>query len=62
MLKLNKKFYSEAVILETKKAFNNVCSCNIKMEGDYFEVYLTPKEEQVELNFEFANYALSLMN
>ena len=62
MLKLNKKFYSEEAVLETKKAFNNVCSCNIKMKGDYFEVYLTPKEEQVELNFEIANYALSLMN
>ena len=61
MIKLNKKFYSKNVLNETKEAFKDVCGCNIVENNGYFELNINPKMDQENLDFEFVNYALSLM-
>jgi len=60
-LKLNKKFYRMRVLDETKDAFKNVCGCEIKEIGNYFELVIKSKKDEKNLGLEFANYALSLM-
>jgi hypothetical protein len=61
MVKLNKKFYSKEAIFETKKEFKDVCECRIKEGNTYFNISIIAKGDQYLLDFEFANYALSLM-
>ena len=60
-LKLSKNFYGVKELEKTKKAFVDVCGCEIKEQKDYFDVYLVPKEKGENLELEFANYVLALM-
>jgi len=60
-IKLSEKFYNFEILKETKNAFNEICECKIEKKDKYFEVSLKSKEQEDNLGFEFANYALALM-
>ena len=61
MLRFNKKLYSRKVLEDTKKAFKEICLCDIKEGPNYFNVSLVSKEDIKDNGFEFANYASALM-
>ncbi|MBW2991651.1 HxsD-like protein [Candidatus Woesearchaeota archaeon] len=59
--KLNKKFYSEEIILQAIADFKDTCESNFDREK--FEVVLVSKEscDLNKLKNEFCNYCLGLM-
>ena len=59
-IKLSKLFYDKAAVTEAIKDFKEVCSCNII--NDSIEIVLHPKERVENIEEEFCNYVLGLMN
>ena len=58
-IKLNKKFYNLKILKKTKRVFKDLCKCSIKESKEYFNINFISKEKNIQ--FEFANYALSLI-
>ena len=61
-VKLSKKFYDKKSIEKAKKAFHELCKCEINEDKNYFKINICPKENQTNLQFKFANYVLGLKN
>lgn len=62
-IKLNKKFYDLNAVKESLKAFNKVCSGDIKKNKEIIKITLKPKDKSQTniLGHEFCNYVLGLM-
>jgi len=60
-LKLNKKFYNKYAIEKTKKAFDKIIKSEYKENNNYFDISLTLKNNEENIKYEYANYALALM-
>ena len=58
-MKLNRKFYSREAISQAISDFSEVCDARIS--DDSFTVEIRPKEEIDDLEKEFSNYVLGLM-
>jgi hypothetical protein len=61
---LNKNFYPLEEVLKTAQAFSEICWVNVEEDKDKFNVALTPKSDDTEVNnlkHEFCNYALGII-